>query len=67
MNGLDGKGIMQLDEEGMEKLGVNVGQRIKLRKYIELFKLEENISINKKSSEEEVTNFLKVKLNFSQE
>ena len=38
LNGLDGKGLIELDEEKMKKLGLNLGQRKKLPKYIEYFK-----------------------------
>ena len=69
LNNLDGKGLIELDEEAMKKLGLNLGQRKKLIKYIEYFKTikveipppkeeeEEEIIITKKSSEEEVANF----------
>lgn len=73
LNGLDGKGLIELDEKGMEKLGLNLGQRKKLVKYIAYFKTlkideEEKgeFMITKKSSEQEVGNFLKKKLRFSQ-
>ena len=76
LNDLDGKGLIDLDEEGMKKLGLNLGQRKKLPKYIEYFKTlkieeppkeEEEIIISKKSSEEEVAKFLEMRLKFSKD
>jgi len=73
LNGLDGKGLIELDEEGMKKLGLNYGQRKKLIKYIEYFKTlkvdepVEDIIVTKESTEEEVSKFLKMRLKFSQE
>lgn len=69
-NILDGKGLIQLDEEGMNKLEFNLGQKKKLVKYINYFKTliiveeekefeDEEIIINKNSTEEEVSNFLR--------
>ena len=37
-NNLDGKDLIELDEEGMNKLGLNFGQKLKLGKYIKYFK-----------------------------
>ena len=75
LNGLDGKGLIELDEEKMKKLGLNLGQRKKLPKYIEYFKTlkieepkeDEEIIISQKSSEEEVAKFLEKKLKFSKD
>ena len=76
LDNLDGKGLIELDEEGMKKLGLNIGQRKKLLKYIEYFKTipppppeeeEKEIIISKKSSEEDVAKFLKMRLKFSQD
>ena len=79
LNNLDGKGLIELDEEKMKALGLNLGQRKKIIKYIEYFKTlnveihppppeeEEEIIITKKSSEEEVSKFLKMRLKMSQE
>ena len=77
LNNFDGKGLIQLDEEGMKKLGLNLGQTKKLVKYIEYFKTlkveeppvggEEDIIINKESSGEDVAKFLKMRLKFSQD
>lgn len=46
----------------MKKIGLNIGQRTKLLDYI---KKKNEINIDEKSSKEEVTFFLKNKLNFS--
>ena len=76
LNNLDGKGLIELNEEGMIKLGLNLGQRKKLPRYIEYFKTlkieeppkeEEEIIITKKSSEEEVAKFLEMRLKFSKD
>ena len=72
---LDGKGLIELDEEGTKKLGLNIGQSIKLIKYINYFKTikeeespsNEDIIITEKSAEEDVTKFLSSKCNFSKE
>ena len=72
---LDGKGLIELDEEGTKKLGLNIGQSIKLIKYINYFKTikeeeppsNEDIIITEKSTEEDVTKFLSSKCNFSKE
>lgn len=70
LNDLDGKGLISLDEQTMKKLGLNLGQRLKLFKYIKYFKnlrIQRNeLEINKDSSEEEVAKFLKTRLNISQ-
>ena len=73
LNDLDGKRLIELDEEKMKKLGLNLGQRKKLSKYIEYFKTlkieelseDEEIIISKESNEEEVAKFLEKKLKFS--
>ena len=75
LNNLDGKGLIELDEEAMKKLGLNIGQQIKLVKFINYFKTlkveeeptDENISIGPDSSDEEVTKFLRLKSKLSQE
>ena len=68
LNSLDGKGLLELTEEKMKLLGLKLGQRRKLIKYIEFFKTlesqkkeEEEILINRNSTEEEVSKFLKSK------
>jgi hypothetical protein len=74
LNNLDGKGLIELNEESMKSLGLTLGQRKKLVKYIEYFKAievniqeEEEIILTKKSSEEDVAKFLKTKLHFSED
>ena len=72
LNSLDGKGLLELNNEGMKALGLKFGQIKKLIKYINYFKtlkppVTEEISISRSSSEEEVTKFLKMRLKFSQE
>ena len=77
-NILDGKRLIQLDEEGMNELEFNLGQKKKLVKYINYFKTliiveeekeseDEEIIINKNSTEEEVSNFLRKNSKLSQE
>ena len=72
LNKLDGKGLLELNNEEIEKLGLNLGQKKKLVKFIQHFKTLKveppqvpEIDIN--SSEEDVANFLKIKLGFSKE
>ena len=72
LNSLDGKGLLELNNEGMKALGLKFGQIKKLIKYINYFitlkpPVIEEISISRSSSEEEVTKFLKMRLKFSQE
>ena len=72
LNSLDGKGLLELNNEGMKALGLKFGQIKKLIKYINYFKtlkppVTEEISISRSSSEEEVSKFLKMRLKFSQE
>ena len=38
LNEMDGKGLIELNEEGMNKLGLNIGQKKKIIKYINYFK-----------------------------
>ena len=71
LNNLDGKGLIELNEEGIKKLGLNIGQRKRIIKYINYFKTlkieepeETEIILREESSEEEVTKYLKTKLNF---
>ena len=74
---LDGKRLLELQEEEMKKFGLNMGQRKKLIKYINHFIKIENenpkettsteFQLTEKSSEDEVAKFLKEKLNFSDE
>ena len=75
LNNLDGKGLLELDEEGMKKLGLKYGQRTRLIKYIKYFKTlkspsdekVEEITISRESSEDEVNKFLKMRLKFSED
>ena len=74
LKGLNGKDLIELNEEKMIQLGLNLGQRFKLTRYIEHFKtLNINLNpkdkkkINKDSTDEEVAEFLKTKLKFSKE
>ena len=70
---LDGKKFFVLTEETMKNLGFKFGQRKRLIKYINYFKSlnqkqnnNKEILISKKSSEKEVSKFLKLKFHFSQ-
>ena len=61
-----------MKEEEMDKLGLKFCQKKRLIKYINYFKTlkppeEENILITRKSSEQDVSKFLKFKLRFSQD
>ena len=74
LKGLNGKGLIELDEPKMKQLGLNLGQRLKLKKYIEYFKTiivnvhpKIKLDITKESSEEDVAKFLKTKLKISTE
>ena len=72
LQNLNGKELLELTEEKIEALGLNLGQKKKLMKFIEYFKTlkieppkEIEIELTKESTEEEVAKFLKVKLGFS--
>ena len=72
LNNLDGKGLLELTDETIKNLGLNLGQRKKLVKYISYFKTlkiepPKELTISKESSPEEVVNYLKKKLKFSDE
>ena len=75
LNNMNGKGLIDLekDEEEMKKLGLNLGQRKKIIKYINHFKtLKEEpedyfIYIDEKSSDEDIEKFLKYKSKLSKE
>lgn len=77
LNDMDGKQLLELSEDEMKKMGLNLGKRKKLIRYIKYFKTlipkEETENedgkyiITKKSSTEEVANFLKHKLKISQD
>ena len=59
------KELKQLTEEDMIKLQLNLGQRIKLRRYINFLQEKEiTITITEKSSDDETLKFLKNELNF---
>ena len=74
---LNGEKLLSLKEEDMEKIGLSLGKRKKLLKYIEYFKTlkldesieaqNENLLITRKSSKEEVDHFLKYNLKFSKD
>ena len=74
LNGIEGENeLKQLKEEDMKKLGLNIGQRIKLTRIINHYfnDSKENekeiiITITKDSSDEETINYLKNQLNISQ-
>ena len=60
LNSLDGKSLLNLEEEEMKKMGLKLGQRKRLIKYIEYFKTiketnpeeeEENIIVSRESNE----------------
>ena len=64
--------LKQLKKEDMEKLGLNLGQRIKLGRYIDYFnslkeKKEIKITITKETNDEDALNYLKKELNISEE
>ena len=72
LNNLNGKGLIELNNEGIKSLGLNIGQYKKFIKYINYFKTlkvetpeESEIIISKQSTEEEVAKYFKEKLNFS--
>ena len=58
--------VFGLKDENMKQIGLNLGQRIKLKKYIEYVNKHE-IIIDKKSSKEKVALFLENVLLFSKE
>ena len=69
---LNGKLLFGLNEEEMKKLAMKLGQRKKLIKYINKInmnknKVETNMTVTKKSSVEEVANFLMNKLKLSKQ
>ena len=72
LNSLNGKGLLEFSEEGMKSLGLKIGQRKRLIKYINSFKVlkkplrEEEIYVTRKSSREGVSKFLKMELKFSE-
>ena len=70
LNKLNGKELIEINDEQIKKLGLNIGQRKKIIKYINHFKTlkeEKEVIISKESSKEEVAKFLENKFNFSKE
>ena len=76
LENMNGKKLIELNEEEMIKIGLNLGKRKRLIEYIKYFKtlnpkestedVADNILITRSSSKEDVTNFLKLKLKISQ-
>jgi len=75
LENMDGQKLIALNEEEMKKLGLNLGQRKKLNRYIKHFKTlipketeeeNDNFLITKKSSRDDVAKFLRTKLKISQ-
>ena len=66
LNDINGKKMLELTIEDMKNIGLNLGQRKKLIKYIEYVKTikNEELVVNENSTEEEVAKFLKEKMNF---
>ena len=73
INDINGENdLKRLKEEDMIKLGLNIGQRIKLTRYINYLNSKEEqdnfiITITKESSPDDTANYLKNQLNISQE
>jgi len=72
LNNLDGKSLLELSDEAIKNLGLNLGQRKKLIKYISYFKTlkvepPKEPTISKESSLEEVVSYLTKKLKISEE
>ena len=73
LNNLDGKQLLELTEEDSKKLGLNLGQRKKLIKYINYFKTlkkeekTQELIISESSSPNQIIRFLKEKVKFSEE
>jgi len=72
INNLDGKGLIELDNETINQLGLNMGQSKKLINYINYFKTlkveipeKKEIIITKESTNEQIAEFFKNELNFS--
>ena len=71
LNNLNGKALLGLTDESIKSMGLNLGQRKKLIKYIEYFKTlkieapeEKDIILTESSTNEEVIEFLKKKYKF---
>ena len=72
LNNLNGKGLLELTDESIKALGLNLGQKKKLIKFINYFKTlkiepPKELILTKESKLEEVVEYLKKKLNFSEE
>ena len=72
LNNLDGKGLIELDDEGIKNLGLNMGQSKKIVKYIKYFKTlkveipeKKEILLRKESSSEQVAEFFEKELKLS--
>ena len=66
LKGLNGKSLLELNDESIKNMGLNLGQRKKLVKYINYFKTlkieppkENDFVITESSTNEEVIDFLK--------
>ena len=73
LNGLNGKSLLELNDESIKNMGLNLGQRKKLVKYINYFKTlkieppkENDFVITESSTNEEVIDYLKKKLKFEE-
>ena len=71
-NDIDGKKILNISEQEMANIGLNLGQRKKLINYINFAKSKinekkTNLKISRDSTQEEVSQFLKEILKFSDE
>jgi hypothetical protein len=71
LNNLDGKSLLELNNESIKTLGLNLGQRKKLVKYIDYFKTlkvepPKELILTKESTFEEVCEYLKKKFKFSE-
>ena len=72
LNNIDGKALLDLTDESIKELGLTLGQRKKLIKYISYFKTlkiepPKELVLTKESKAEEVVEYLKKKLKFSDE
>ena len=64
MENLDGKALLELTDESIDKFRLNLGQKKKLVKYINYFKTlkiepPKDLELTKESTKEEVINYLK--------
>ena len=72
LNNLDGKGLLELNDESITNFGLTLGQRKKLVKYISYFKTlkvepPKELVLTKESKPEEVIDFFKKRFKFSDE